>query len=62
MKNKPIIIVSGDPSSIFFEIFFKSLKTNSFKSPLVLIASTSVVKFQMKKFTSYQVKVYLHTT
>ena len=26
MKTKPIIITSGDQKSIFFEIFFKSLK------------------------------------
>ena len=26
MKNKPIIIVSGEPNSVFLEIFFKSLK------------------------------------
>ena len=26
MKNKPIIIVAGEPKSIFFEIFFKSIK------------------------------------
>ena len=26
MKNKPIIIINGEPNSIFLEIFFKSLK------------------------------------
>ena len=26
MKNKPIILVAGEPNSIFFEILFKSLK------------------------------------
>ena len=26
MKNKPIIIVPGETESVFFEIFFKSLK------------------------------------
>ena len=26
MKYKPILIVAGEPNSIFLEIFFKSLK------------------------------------
>ena len=26
MKNKPIIIVAGEPYSIFLEIYFKSIK------------------------------------
>ena len=50
MKNKPILIVAGDSKSIFFEIFFKSLNLNKFKSPLILLASINVLKFQMKKF------------
>ena len=37
MKNKPILIVAGEPKSIFFEIFFKAIKKNDFKSPLILI-------------------------
>ena len=28
MSYKPILIVPGDPDSIFFEIFFKTLKKN----------------------------------
>ena len=31
MNNKPIIIVNGEPYSIFLEIFFKSKKKNYFK-------------------------------
>ena len=50
MKNKPIIIVSGEPKSIFFEIFFKSIKKNNFKSPLILISSIKLLSSQMKKF------------
>ena len=50
MKNKPIIIVGGEPNSIFYEIFFKSLKDNKFKSPLLLITSLKLFKAQMKKF------------
>jgi len=48
MAYKPIIIVAGEPNSIFTEIFFKSLKIKKFKSPLILIASLNLVKLQMK--------------
>ena len=50
MKNKPILIVSGEPKSIFFEIFFKSLKFNRYQSPLILICSLNDFKQQIKKF------------
>ena len=50
MKCKPILIVPGDPNSIFFEIFFKSIKKNSYKSPLVLISSLDLVKKEIKRF------------
>ena len=49
MKNKPIIIISGDTKSIFFEIFFKSLKLNNFRSPLILVSSLKLLKSEMKK-------------
>ena len=49
MKDKPIIILAGEPQSIFFEIFFKSLKLNNFKNPLILISSINILKSQMKK-------------
>jgi len=50
MKIKPIIIVAGQPKSIFFEIFFKTLKDNKFRSSLVLISSIKILKSQMNKF------------
>ncbi len=50
MKNKPIIIVPGEPKSIFYEIFFKSIKKNNFKSPLILISSIKLLNNQMIKF------------
>ena len=50
MKNKPILIISGEPKSVFFEIFFKSLKKNSFKSPLILIASRKILSSEINKF------------
>ena len=49
MNYKPIIIVAGEPNSIFFEIFLKSLKAENFKSPIILIASIDILKLQMKK-------------
>ena len=48
MKNKPIIIVAGEPNSIFLEILFKSLKTKKFKSPIILIVSLKTFLLQMK--------------
>ena len=39
LKNyNPILIVSGEPKSIFLEIFFKALNKKA-KSPLVLIVN-----------------------
>ncbi len=58
MKNKPILIVAGEPKGIFLEIFFKSIKKNRFQSPLVLIASKKIVFSQMKRF-KYSKKINL---
>ncbi len=49
MNNKPIIIVAGEPYSIFLEIFFKSKKKMKLKKPIILIASKELVLKQMKK-------------
>ncbi len=49
MTYKPIIVVSGEPNSIFSEIYFKALKKKKFKSPIILIASLKLIKKQMKK-------------
>jgi 4-hydroxythreonine-4-phosphate dehydrogenase len=49
MNKEPIIIVAGEPNSIFLEIFFKSIKSNKFKCPLVLIVSKKLLKKQMEK-------------
>ncbi len=49
MKNKPIIIVAGEPNSVFLEIFFKSIKKRKFLKPLILICSLKILKFHMKK-------------
>ena len=50
MKIKPIIIVAGEPNSIFFEIFFKSISLKKYNSPLILITSIRLLQAQMKKF------------
>ena len=49
MVYKPIIIVGGEPNSIFSEIFFKSLKNKKYKSPIILIASQKLMILQMKR-------------
>ena len=49
MNSKSILIVAGEPNSIFLEIFFKSIKKNNFKKPIVLIVSKNLLLKQMKK-------------
>ena len=49
MSIKPIIIVPGEIKSIFFEIFFKSLKIKRYKSPLILICNYGHLNSQKKK-------------
>ena len=49
MNYKPILIVGGEPNSIFLEIFFKSIKYKKFKNPLILISSQNILEKQMKK-------------
>lgn len=46
---KPIIIVAGEPNSIFTEILIKSLKIKRNKSPIVLIISRKIFELQIKK-------------
>ena len=51
MKGKPIIIIAGEPYSVFFEIFFKTLKSKSIKKiskPIILIACKKLLLNQMK--------------
>ena len=49
MNYKPIIIVAGEPNSIFLEIFFKALK-RKIKSPLILIASKKLISVRSNEF------------
>ena len=61
MKNKPLIIVSGEPYSIFSEIFYKIFKSSFYKKykiPIILIGSKNVIEMQMKKM-KYSYKINL---
>ena len=50
MKNyKPILVVAGEPNSIFLEIFFKSIKKIKIKNPIILICSFKLLSLQMRK-------------
>ncbi len=49
MNYNPILIVTGEPNSIFIEIFLKSFKKIKIKSPLILITSEKLFKLQMNK-------------
>ena len=49
MNYSPILIVGGEPNSVFLEIFFKSIKLIKIKSPIILITSEKILKKQMKK-------------
>jgi len=50
MNTKPIIIIAGEPYSIFSEIFFKSLLKYKLKKKLILIGSRKLFESQMKHF------------
>jgi len=50
LKNiDPILIVGGEPNSIFLEIFFKAFKQKKIHSPIILISSERILKKQMKR-------------
>ena len=49
MNFKPILIVAGEPYSIFSEILFKSLKKYRPKKPIILIGSKKLFIKQMNK-------------
>ena len=50
MSSSPILIVPGEKKSIFFEIFFKSLKSKIFTSPLILICDKKNLKKEIKRY------------
>jgi len=49
VNYKPIIIVAGEPNSVFLELFFKTIKNNNFKKPIILIGSKKLILLQMQK-------------
>ena len=49
MNSKSILIVGGEPNSVFLEIFFKVLESKKILNPLILITSENILKLQMKK-------------
>lgn len=55
-SSKPILLVAGDPKSVFLEIFFKSFKIQKFKNPLILIVSEKILMEQMKAL-KYKFKI-----
>ena len=59
MKNKYILIIAGEPYSIFSEIFFKTLKKKqiqNMKNPIILIGSKEILFKQMIRL-NYKFKI-----
>ena len=54
--NKNIIIVAGEPYSVFLELLFKSIKLKKIKKPFVLICSKKLLVAQMKKL-KFNIKI-----
>jgi len=49
MNKKPILIICGEPNSIFSEIIIKSYKKFKSKKPILLIGSHNLMLSQLKK-------------
>ena len=59
MKNSPLLIVLGEPNSIFSEILFKAYKKKiiqKFNRPIVIIGSENLLKQQMR-LLKYSIKI-----
>ena len=58
MKTKPILVLAGEPNSVFLEIFFKVLKKKIINNPIVLIVSKDLFFKQMKQLGfNYKIKL-----
>ena len=51
MNSRPILIIPGETKSIFFEIFFKSLKSKKLNSGLILICNKKKLDKEIKMFS-----------
>jgi 4-hydroxythreonine-4-phosphate dehydrogenase len=49
MSYSPILILAGEPNSIFSEIFFKVINKKKFKNSIIIITSEKLLSLQMKK-------------
>ena len=49
MSYNRTIVIEGDPEGVFLELFFKTLKSKSFKNYLILICSKNNLQKQMNK-------------
>ena len=59
MKNNPLLIVLGEPNSIFSEILFKSYKKkiiNKLNRPVLIIGSINLLRSQMKSL-KFSIKI-----
>ncbi len=54
--NKNIVIVAGEPYSVFLELLFKSIKLKKIKKPFLLICSKKLLISQMKNL-NYNFKI-----
>ena len=50
MSSNPILIVPGEIKSVFFEIFFKSIRSKNYKSSIILICNRKILLNEVKKF------------
>jgi len=58
MKIKPILIIAGEPNSIFLEIFFKTIKKKNINNPIILIVSKDLFFKQMKQLNfNYRIRL-----
>jgi len=58
VNSSPILIVPGEKKSIFFEIFFKSIKSKKITSPLILVCSKKILDKEIKK-NKFNIKIEL---
>ena len=49
MNFDPVLIVAGEPNSVFSEILFKTLNRIKVEKPIILIASNKLLNLQKKK-------------